>query len=55
MLVGGGGLKTRGPDSAASGQIAPQINRSLHTVHARFVSEQQRRRALGGVCMCHRE
>ena len=35
MLVWGG--KTRGPDSAASGQIAPQISRSLHTVHARFV------------------
>lgn len=37
VSVWGGGDKTRGPDSAASGQIAPQISRSLHTAHARFV------------------
>lgn len=54
----GGGLKTRGPDSAASGQMAPQISRSLHTAHARCVlcDGKAEARSIGrGVCMCHRE
>lgn len=42
VLVGGVGLKTRGPDSAAAGQIAPQkVGHCTVHAHLCFVMEKQ--------------
>lgn len=53
----GGVLKTRGPDSAAAGQIAPQkVGHCTARVHMRFVMEKRGGEGPGGVeRVCHGE